>query len=222
MSVFWYRFRKEIVVGFVILLFAAAAWGAFRFYSQQRDSNAAAQLATAKSSQDYEKIISEFGRTPAGASACLLLAGKQRSEGKFAEANTTLQNFIDKHPQHELVPAAKVAMAANLESLKKNDEALALYQQIAATYPRSFTAPLALISQVTLLKQKNQPDAARRVCETILSQYGESFWAGEAQRELQMLKPAGAAVTPEKTNPVGVPVRPQPAPSTAAKAPSPK
>jgi TolA-binding protein len=89
-----------------------------------------------------------------------------------------------------------MTMAANLESLKKTDEALSLYQQIAATYPRSFTAPWALISEVPLLKEKNQADIARRACETVLSQYGESFWTSEAMRELRTLKPAAAPSAP--------------------------
>jgi outer membrane protein assembly factor BamD (BamD/ComL family) len=190
MSVFWYHHRREIAIGFVILLLAAAGWGAFRFYSTQRNSDATAQFAAANTADDFRRVISQFGGTPAGGSAYLMLADRQRSEGQFAEANNTLQDFIEKNPRHELIPSAKIAMAADLESLKKTDEALSLYQQIAATYPRSFTAPLALISQVPLLKEKRQPEAARRACETIVSQYPESFWANEAKRELRMLKPA--------------------------------
>ncbi len=193
MSVFWYHHRREIAIGFVILLLAAAGWGVFRFYSAKRVTDAEAQLSAATTTDDFKRVISEFGGTPAGGSAYLMLAEKLRNEGKFAEANNTLQEFIEKNPKHELVPSAKIAMAADLESLKKTDEALSLYQQIAAAYPRSFTAPLALISQVPLLKEKHQPDVARRACETIVSQYPESFWAGEAARELRTLKPAVTA-----------------------------
>lgn len=204
MSVFWYRFRREIAIGFVILLFAAAGWGAFRFYSTKRDNDAAAQLAAATTADDFKKVISQFGGTPAGGSACLMLADKQRGDRQFAEANKTLQDFVDKNPKHELVPSAKISMAANLESLGKSDEAMSLYQQITATYPRSFTAPLALISQVPLLKEKHQPEAARRACETIVSQYGDSFWAGEATRELRTLKPV-ATTSPVPGVPSAVP-----------------
>lgn len=217
MSAFWYHHRREIAIGFVILLLAAAGWGAFRFYSSKRDTDAAAQLAAANSADDFKRIISQFGGTPAGGSAYVMLGGKQRSEGQFAEANKTLQEFIDKNPKHELVPSAKITMAADLESLKKTDEALSLYQQIAAAYPRSFTAPLALISQVPLLKEKNQPEAARRACETIVSQYPDSFWAGEATRELRTLKPAVTAVQA----PAALNVAPPMAPAASIK-PAPK
>ena len=63
-----------------------------------------------------------------------------------------------------------MAMAANLESLGKYDEALTTYQRLAAGDPHGFNAPIALLSEVHLLKEKNQIDEARRVCETILTQ----------------------------------------------------
>jgi tetratricopeptide (TPR) repeat protein len=83
-----------------------------------------------------------------------------------------------------------MAMAANLESMGTNHEALSTYQQIAATYPNSFNAPLALLSQVYILKALNRDEEARRICETILTQYRESFWAEEAMQQLQLLKPS--------------------------------
>src|SRR5205085_10088885 len=115
----------------------------------------------------------------------------------------------------------RLAMAANLESLGKNDEALAVYQEIANRYPNTYTAPLALISEVPLLKAKNRVDDARRVCEEILTKYRmpgqqaeasrddrmETVWAGEAMRQLRSLKP------PEQPKPVppaaaGLPAKP--------------
>jgi TolA-binding protein len=150
-------------------------------------------LASAKSADAYQQVIADYPNTPAAADAYILLAEAQRKEKKFTEANTTLQIFIDKNPNHELVSTAKMAMAANLESIGKNDEALSMYQQIASIYPNSFNAPLALLSQMYLLKSKNQTEEARRVCETILTRYRESFWAGEAAQELRLLKPSASS-----------------------------
>ena len=68
-----------------------------------------------------------------------------------------------------------MGVAANLESLGKNDEALSTYQRLATEYPQSFNAPLALLAEVPLMKAKNRNDEARRVCETIISQYRDSI-----------------------------------------------
>jgi TolA-binding protein len=189
--VFWIRFKNEIAAVLVVVLLAIIGFAGYRFYSDRRESAASALLSSAKSASDYQQVIARYANTPAGAAAYLLLAEAQRNEKKFVEANTTLQVFINKNPDHELATSARMAMAANLESMGKADEALSMYQRIAASYPKSFNAPLALYSQVHLLKAKNKNDEARRVCEAILTQYRDSFWASEAARALRSLKPAG-------------------------------
>jgi TolA-binding protein len=187
--VFWIKFRKELVVLLLLALLGMAGFAGYRFYSDRRDTTAASLLAGAKSASDYERVIAQFSNTPAAASAYLLLAEAQRKEKKFAEANTTLQTFINKYPKHELVATAQMAMTANLESMGRSDQALAMYQQIAASFPKSYVAPFALLAQVELLKTKGRIDEARRICEAIMTNYRESILAGEANRQLRSLKP---------------------------------
>jgi TolA-binding protein len=194
--VFWDRFKSQIIAALIIVLLAIIGFGAYRFYIDRRAATASALFASAKSADAYQQVIADYPNTPAAADAYLLLAEAQRKENKFTEANMTLQVFIDKNPNHELVSTAKMAMAANLESMGKNDEALSMYRQITSTYPNSFNAPLALLSQVYLLKAKNQTEEARRVCETILTRYRESFWAGEAAQEMRLLKPSASSEPP--------------------------
>ena len=191
--VFWERFKTEIIAALIIVMLAIIGFGAYRFYIDRNAAAASALLASAKSADAYQQVIADYPNTPAAADAYLLLAEAQRKEKKFTEANATLQVFIDKNLNHELVSTAKMAMAANLELMGKNDEALSMYQQIASTYPNSFNAPLALLSQVYLLKSRNQTEEARRVCETILTRHRESFWAGEAAQELRLLKPSASS-----------------------------
>jgi TolA-binding protein len=191
--VFWERFKTEIIAALIIVMLAIIGFGAYRFYIDRKAAAASALLASAKSADAYHQVIADYPNTPAAADAYLLLAEAQRKEKKFTETNATLQVFIDKNPNHQLVSTAKMAMAANLESMGKNDEALSMYQQIASTYPNSFNAPLALLSQVYLLKSRNQTEEARRVCETILTRHRESFWAGEAAQELRLLKPSASS-----------------------------
>ena len=205
--VFWIRFRKELAAVVIIVLLAIIGFAGFRFYSDRRDAAASALLASAKTGSDYQQVIARYPDTAAGADAYLLLADAQRAEKKFTDANATLQTFVNKNPDHQLITTARMAMAANLESMGKIDEALAMYQQIAMGYPKSFNAPLALISRMHLLKAKNRMDEARQVCETILTQYRDSFWAREAAQELRSLKPA-AALTPQTISPGASPVAP--------------
>ena len=246
-QVFWLRFQKEIAAALIIIILAIVGFAGYRFYTYRRDATAAQSLGNAKTPQDYQEVMARYPATPAGASAYLLLAETQRNEKKFAEANATLQAFVDKYPEHDFVPTARLAMAANLESMGKDDEALAIYQQVGSKNGNTYAGPLALISQVPLLKAKNRTDDARRVCEEILTKYRmpgqqtegtrdermETIWTGEAMRHLRSLKPpeqpksapaAANAAPPMIAAPSAAPAAP-PQPSTggpASKAKKPK
>ena len=207
------RHKNTIILAVVALLLAIAAYGAYRVISARAEAAAAAALGSAKTAADYQKVIVDHPGSNAAPTAALLLAGEQRKEQKFAEANTTLQSFIDRHSDHQLVTTAQMAIAANYDSMGRPDDALETYRRIAADHSKSFNAPLAMISQVPLLKAKGQIDEARRVCETVMTQYKESFASQEAQRYLRSLKPtAPAAPAAPAAAPAGTapPVAPTP------------
>jgi predicted negative regulator of RcsB-dependent stress response len=187
-QVFWLKYRKELLGLLAIALVAISAVTAYRVYRDRREMAASAMFGSARSANDYLQVINRYGDTSGAAAAYLLLANIQREERKFSEANTTLQTFIDKFPQHELVSTARMAIAANLEALGKQDEALAMYQLIASTGAGTFNAPHALLAQVQILQAKNRTEDARRICETIMTKYRDSYAALEAARLLRTLK----------------------------------
>ena len=194
--VFWLRFRNEIIAVLVVVLLAALGYVGFRIYSDRHNAAAADLLAGAKTVSDYQQVIARFPDSAPAADAYLLLADAQRRESKFVDANSTLQTFLNKHPESELAPTARLAIAGNLEAIGQTDVALALYQQIATTYPKSYAAPLALVSRAHLLKLKNRNDEARQVCEAIMTQYRESFWARDAMQLLFSMKPSTPPPSP--------------------------
>src|SRR5262249_12048515 len=151
-----------------IVLIAVIAFTGYRFYSDRRAAVASAALAAANTPPQNEEGITRYSNTPAGAGGYNFVAETHARGRKISEANKTLEKFIAQYPKHELVSTAKLAMAANLDSMGKVDEALAIYQQIASAYPNSYAAPLAMLSQVYILKAKNRNEDARRICETML------------------------------------------------------
>ena len=223
-EVFWDRYKKEVMAVLILALVGVAAFGGYQLYSNRQENAGAAALSGAKTPGDFQKVISQYPATSAGASAYLLLADAQRNEKKFADANATLQTFLDKFPKHELVGTARLAMAGNLEALGKKDEALAGYKQVVADNPKGFVAPIALYSEIHLLKEKKQIDEARRVCETLMTQYRDSRLAPDAAYQLRLLKPENAptpapAVTAVPPLPAAAPSAPPPAQSVAPAAP---
>jgi predicted negative regulator of RcsB-dependent stress response len=236
-DVFWERYKKEVMAVLILALLAVAGYGGYRIYSDRQANAAAAMLASGQAAPDFQKVISEYPSTAAGASAYLLLANSQRNEKKFSEANATLQTFLDKFPKHELAGTARLAMAGNLEAMGKKDDALTAYQRLVSGDPHGFTAPIALYSQVHLFKEKKQIEDARRACETIKSQYPQSRLVADAEYQLHLLKvdnppapapapPPTIAAPPPPAVSSGPPAPQSAAPSAAAppvpKAPAPK
>ncbi len=196
-QLFWARNKMPILIAIAAILVALAGYGAYQYRAARREVAAAAALAQAKTSENYEKVISDYRSTPAAGSAYLLLGAQQRKADKFAEANLTLQKFLHVNPKHELVTTAKMAIAANHESLGNTDEALDTYRRLAAEHPKDFNAPLALLAQMSILKRTGKIDEARKVCETILTQYRESFASAEATQQLRQLKPTEVPLAPD-------------------------
>src|SRR5436190_11438701 len=170
----WDQYKNTIIAVVAVLLLGAIGYAGFQFYHARRAADASALLAAAKSPQDYQQVIDRFPGSGPAASAYLLLGAQQRAQKNYAEANTTLHKFIDQFPKNELITTAWMGVAANMESLGKNDVALSTYQRLVAEYPQSFNAPLAMLSEVPLLKAKNRTEEARRLCETLLTQYRDS------------------------------------------------
>src|SRR6266566_2452440 len=157
--VFWERFKKQITAALLIVLLAVIAFTAYRFYSDRRAAAASALLASAKNAQEYQQVILRYANTPAAADAYLLLAETQRNEKKFAEANTTLQTFIAKYPQHELLSTARMALLSQVHILKakdRNDDARRICETVLTQYRTSFWAGEAM-QQLRLLKPSSSP-----------------------------------------------------------------
>jgi predicted negative regulator of RcsB-dependent stress response len=203
--VFWYKYRKELVVLLVILIIAIFGVAAYKFYRDRRETTAATLFSAAETTSQYEEVINQYGDTAAAASAYLMLADELRKQAKYAEANATLVKFLEKFPKHALASTARMAIAGNLETMGKQDEALATYQQIASSNAAGFNAASALIAQVHILQDKNRIDDARRICETIMTRYRDSYAAMEAGRLLRTFLKSDKAATPPTVVPPNVP-----------------
>jgi predicted negative regulator of RcsB-dependent stress response len=195
-QVFWYKYRREIAILLGLAVLGIVGVAGYRLYRDRREATAATLFSAAKTPAAYEDLINQYNNTGAAASAYLLLADAQRKDRKYAEANATLEKFLEKFPRHELATTARMAMAANLQAMGKEDEAFATYQQIASANVPGFNAPMALIEQVHILQGKGKTEDARRICETIMTQYRDSYAAMEASQLLRTFLKTAKPETP--------------------------
>ena len=205
---FWYKYRREIAILLSLAILGILGVAGYRLYRDRREATAAALFSAAKTPAAYEDVVNQYGNTAAAASAYLLLADAQRKDGKYAEANATLEKFLEKFPRHELASTAQMAMAGNLQATGKQDEAFATYQQIASANVPGFNAPMALLEQVHILQEKGKTEDARRICEAIMTQYRDSYAAMEASQLLKTFLKTAKPETPPVVAPpkTGAPV----------------
>jgi tetratricopeptide (TPR) repeat protein len=187
-AVFWLQHKKTIVVLIALFVVAIVAYGTWEHMRSVREGEAVQMLAGAKTPDDYRKVIASYEGTPPAADALLLLAEKQRAEGKYDESSATLHQLIDKYPDYPLLSGAWTSLAANLEAQGKTDEALSTYQKVSSAYANSFSAPLALLSQARLLGQKGKTEEARKLYEQVMAQYRDNYVSQQASQELSKLK----------------------------------
>ena len=138
---FWDQYKTTIIAVVAVLVLGALGYAGYQLYIARRAADATALLASANSPQEYQQVIDRYPGSDPAASAYLLLAAQQRAKKNYAEANATLHKFIDQFPKHELITTAWMGVAANLESLGKNDEALSTYQRLATGIPAEFQRP---------------------------------------------------------------------------------
>ena len=215
---FWIQHGKMIIRLVVIALIAVGIWGAFEFMQYRKRVSSEEALAVAKSPEDLRKVIADWSGTPSAGLAHLQLADELHKAGKPEEAAAALKEFLEKYPQHPLRAGAAHALAANLESAGKLDDALAAYQRLASFGNKSAFAPLAYIGQARVLNAQGKPDEARRALEMVQQQFPPTNpFFDEANSWLDEIKnPAGTKTggsprptpTPAPAPPPGVKITP--------------
>jgi TolA-binding protein len=186
--VFWFHHQAKILILVALFLVSMAGYGIFEWAHTHRLTASAQVFSSAKTGDDFRKIIADYPGTPAAGNARLLLANQLRNEGKFDESSSMLRDFIDKYPKHELISGAWTSLAANQEAQGKTDDALATFQKVSTSYPTSYSAPVALLAEARILTTKGKTDEARRIYEQIMTQYQDNVVAQQAAMENRRIK----------------------------------
>ena len=187
-EVFWIAHKKKIQLYAGLFVVALTAWGLSEWSRQQTLTGAQEMLATAKTPEDFQKLMAKYAGTAAAGNAHLLLAAQLRKDGKHDESSALLRRFAEKYPEHPLLSGAWTSLAANLEAQGKTDDALAMYQKVSTSYASSFSAPVALMAQARLLKAKGKTEEAGKIYEQVMTRYAETPLAQQAAQENKQLK----------------------------------
>ncbi|HEY3932473.1 MAG TPA: tetratricopeptide repeat protein [Verrucomicrobiae bacterium] len=121
---FWQQNQKEIAAGQALTQLIVAT----------PPNVSASELA-----DSYLQIANTHGDTRAAQRALLRGATELFAAGRYAEAQTEFQKFLDAHPDSQFSGQAALGVAASLEAQGKMDLAADAYQKVV----NGFTDPLA-------------------------------------------------------------------------------
>lgn len=142
------------------------------------------------------KIAADYPGTPAGQRALLQGAAALFAAGKFADAQTQFQKFLDVYPDNVLASQASLGVAASLDAQGKTDLATAAYQRTvnSTADPGTLVAAKFALAQIDD-RQGKIADALSLYQDVANLNPGGSFGseAGLRTVELKMKLPATPA-----------------------------
>jgi TolA-binding protein len=136
----WVEANKKRLIGgtvaAVIVIFFIWFMACQRESKEIAAGQALTQLALssgAPAAEAYLKIATERSGTAAGQRALLQGAAALFDAGKFADAQTQFQKYLDAHPDGEFSSQALLGVAASLDAQGKMDLAVGAYQKVISS-----------------------------------------------------------------------------------------
>jgi predicted negative regulator of RcsB-dependent stress response len=199
----------RIALGGGVIVVAATL---ISFYSWQRDQNeiTAGKVLTqfvisvppnATGSQQVErflKIAGDYRSTSAGQIAWLRGAGILFATGKYADAQTQFQKFLDAHPDGFLAAQAALGVATSLDAQGQTDLAAGAYQQVIKNSSDSAVANSAKYALAQIDERQNKFSEALNLYEDVARNNPNSSLGSEAglhAMELKMKLPSASPST---------------------------
>lgn len=223
------RNQKGLIVFAILLAIGAVCAVVYRGVERSRQETAGAALTNAKDLAALQAVVDGHSGTIAAASALVLLADSQWTDGKKDEAIATLQKFIDASPTHPAIPTAKANLGSKLMIQGKTGDATRVFEDLASDSSARYIAPFALVSLGDMAKAAGETEKAETSYTKARSDFPESTFADMATKRLAILKakapaeieappapaaPADPLETLKSELPPGVTITPAPAPAT--------
>lgn len=111
----WQRDQKEITAGKALTQFMMSA---------------PRNVTVSQQADNYLKIAGDYQGTSAGQRAWLQGAAMLFAEGRYADAQTQFQKFLDAHPDSFFAGQAALGVATSLDAQGKTDLAAGAYQRV--------------------------------------------------------------------------------------------
>lgn len=201
--------RKQVALGIAALAAAGLIVGYLNWSGAQQEKAAAQALSrtlyaqankqvTGGAAEEYLKIATAHRGTKAAAQALLLAGSDYFKAGKFAEAQSTFEQFNRDYAGNSLAAQALYGSAAALAAQNKWDEAARIYQESLDRHPTSPIANQARYSLAAAFAAQGKiEDAVKRYEEVAIASRGNSLGNEAIQRADELREQLPAVPAPE-------------------------
>ena len=219
----WIEANKNRLIGALVAVIIAAGILYFIFsQKEQREAEASQSLTTAilnpavnanpgQAADSLTQVAAKYSGTAAAQRAQLQAAGVLFEAGRYPDAQTQFQKFLETNPGGQLAATAQLGVAASLEAQGKLEPAVAAYQKIVSGYSSSTCVEQAEFALGRIAEQQGKlTDAVSHFQNAARAGMGGSL-AQEAALRVAEIK----AKTPAPAAAPKAAVTPAPAPATA-------
>jgi predicted negative regulator of RcsB-dependent stress response len=185
----WVR-EYGVSAGIGIAVAVALALGIVLYRQQQSRTTARAAeiLMNAKSADEMQQVVDQYGKTPSAPLALISMAGERFHEGRYDVAMAQYQQFLATYPDHPLRFAAQLGQAYCREALELWDAALEGYRTFAERNADHLLAPMAKFGEARVLAQMGQRQDAAAIYQAYVEGEENAPWRAQAQTALLYLE----------------------------------
>jgi TolA-binding protein len=182
---FLHTHGMTLVIGICLLIAAIILPILYRNHIQKQTTEASEKLFTAKTTKDFEELISQYPSTPASPLADLKLAKMYFDSAKYDISLDKYLDFKEKYPQHELLEVAEMGRLHCMEAKAQLEDALAGFSLFAQKHPEHFLMPQAVLGQGRCMEQMGRNIEAKALYEDFIAKHPESAWSQRMEEVLQ-------------------------------------
>ena len=193
---------KRLAYGAAFVIIAVFVFSFYSYRQNQNEIAAGQALTQASTSNNGEladaclKVAADYSGTAAGQRALLQGAAALFTSGKYADAQTQFQKFLDTYPDNSLAPQAMLGVAASLDAQGKTDLAVSAYQRALGQPSDGNVAASAKFALARLDEAQGKFAEASKLYQDVAHAFPNSSISSEAglrAMELKMKLPATSA-----------------------------
>ncbi len=188
LKAFWRDHGTHVTIVAAVIAVAVFGTNMYRSRQQRSIADASAQLAAARTAQDLEAVVADYGSTPSAPLALLQLGKAAYDMGNYSGAMPHYQGFMDRYSDHELASVAELGVIHCREAGGDIQGAEAAFKAFADARPDHFMAPTARLGQARCMEQLGRFDDARIIYEDMVAARSDSVWGDRAAEQLEGLE----------------------------------